>query len=170
MELNQASSCKVKQRISLVVLSLILIIIDQLTKMIARQHLIEYLPKHFLPSWNWTLMYNEGAAFSFLANQGGWQKLMFGFFALVVSIWILYYLICKSYTLIAGIAFSCILSGALGNLIDRIIVGKVTDFIDWYIGAHHWPAFNIADSCISIGVTLLIIESLFFTNNNSATK
>ena len=72
------------------------------------------------------------------------------------------YLLNKTYSLLSGIGLSFILGGALGNLVDRIIHGKVTDFIDWYYHNHHWPAFNIADSFISVGVALLIIEGLFF--------
>ena len=108
------------------------------------------------------LAYNEGAAFSFLANEGGWQKIIFALFAGLVSLALIYYLLRKSYQLIAGFAFSFILGGALGNLIDRIYAGKVTDFIEWFAGSYHWPAFNLADSFITVGVTLLIIESVFF--------
>ena len=99
-----------------------------------------------------------------LANEdGSWAKIMFGIIAFVVSIWILNYLLNKSYSVISGIGLSFVLGGALGNLIDRIIHGKVTDFIDWYYKSHHWPAFNIADSFILSGVILLIIDGLFFS-------
>ena len=150
-------------RVGLLGISIIVIILDQISKHFARSSLELYLPKAFLPSWNWTLMYNEGAAFSFLGNQGGWQKIMFAGFAIVVSAALIYYIMRKSYQMIAGVAFSFILGGALGNLVDRITAGKVTDFIDWYVGTHHWPAFNLADSFICVGVTLLVIESLFFS-------
>lgn len=154
---------KSSTRVSLLILSIVMIVIDQITKYVVRSNLFEYQMKPFLPSWNWVLVYNKGAAFSFLGDQSGWQKVMFGLIALVVSIGIVYYLLRKNYQLISGFAFSLILAGAVGNLIDRLIAGKVTDFIDWYVGTHHWPAFNFADSCISVGVALLIIESLFFT-------
>ena len=150
-------------RLSLLVLSIAMICADQLSKAFVRGHLTEFQVKPFLPCWNWTLAFNEGAAFSFLANQSGWQKIFFGLIATVVSISLVYFILRKSYQLIAGVAFSLILAGALGNLIDRLIAGKVTDFIDWYVGTHHWPAFNVADSCITVGVTLLIIESVFFS-------
>lgn len=153
---------KSSTRVLLLIFSIVMIVIDQLTKYVVRSNLFEYQMKPFLPSWNWVLVYNKGAAFSFLGDQSGWQKVMFGLIALVVSIGIVYYLLRKNYQLISGFAFSLILAGAIGNLIDRLIAGKVTDFIDWYVGAHHWPAFNFADSCISVGVALLIIESLFF--------
>lgn len=149
-------------RLSLLVLSLVMLGADQWTKAFVRNNLTEFAVKPFLPFWNWILVYNQGAAFSFLATQGGWQKLFFGAIALLVSVWLIHYIVTKTYKLIVGIAFSLILSGALGNLIDRIIHGKVTDFIDWYVGTNHWPAFNVADSCITVGVTFLIIENLFF--------
>lgn len=154
---------KLSCRLSLLALTIVMIGLDQFTKAIVRANLSLFQVKPFLPFWNWTLAYNEGAAFSFLATQGGWQKLFFGLIASVVSIGLIYYLLKKSYKLIAGLAFSLVLAGALGNLIDRLVAGKVTDFIDWYVGNHHWPAFNVADSCITVGVTLLIIDSLFFS-------
>lgn len=152
-------------RLSLLVLSLVMLGADQWTKIFVRNNLTEFAVKPFLPFWNWTLVYNQGAAFSFLANQGGWQKLFFGAIAMAVSIGIIYYLLAKTYKLIVGVAFSLILSGAVGNLVDRILHGKVTDFIDWYVGVNHWPAFNVADSCITVGVTLLIIDGLFFNKS-----
>ena len=97
-----------------------------------------------------------------MADQGGWQKLFFGIVAFIVSIGLVYYILNRVYSGLTGLALSFILGGALGNLVDRIVHGKVTDFIDWFYGAHHWPAFNMADSFITIGVTLLIIESIFF--------
>ena len=152
-----------KSRFGLLGLSIIVIVLDQLTKQLVLKSLSLYQVKPFLPFWNWTLAFNEGAAFSFLANQSGWQKVFFALVALVVSIGLIYFILTKAYNALAGVAFSFILGGALGNLIDRIRAGKVTDFIDWYIGNHHWPAFNVADSFITIGVTLLIIDSIFFS-------
>lgn len=148
-------------RLGLIGLSIIVIALDQFTKYLARTHLELYQFKPLVPFWNWTLAYNEGAAFSFLANQGGWQKIFFAVIAAFVAIGLVYYLLVKSYSLLSGIAFSFILGGAVGNLTDRIVAGKVTDFIDWYVGVHHWPAFNIADSFITVGVVLLVIDSLF---------
>ncbi len=156
-------SLSLRGRFGLLLLSLVLIGIDQVTKYIVRTNLFEFQVKEFLPSWNWVLVYNEGAAFSFLGSQNGWQKIMFGAIALLVAVALIYFLLQKNYQLIAGFGFSLILAGAVGNLVDRLLAGKVTDFIDWYVGTHHWPAFNFADSCISVGVALLIIESIFFS-------
>ncbi len=157
------NNLSLRSRWGLLALSLVLILVDQFTKYLVRANLFEFQVKPFLPSWNWVLVYNEGAAFSFLGSQNGWQKIMFGTIAVLVAVGLIYFLLRKSYQLIAGFGFSLILAGAIGNLVDRILAGKVTDFIDWYVGTHHWPAFNFADSCISVGVALLIIESIFFS-------
>lgn len=157
------NNLSLRSRWGLLALSLVLILVDQFTKHLVRANLFEFQVKPFLPSWNWVLVYNEGAAFSFLGSQNGWQKIMFGTIAVLVAVGLIYFLLRKSYQLIAGFGFSLILAGAIGNLVDRILAGKVTDFIDWYVGTHHWPAFNFADSCISVGVALLIIESIFFS-------
>lgn len=153
-----------KTRYLLLIIALFIIILDQITKSVVRINFNLYEVKPFIDGfWNWVLVYNKGAAFSLLANEkGSWAKIMFGIIAFIVSIWILNYLLNKSYSVISGIGLSFILGGALGNLIDRIIQGQVTDFIDWYYKNYHWPAFNVADSFISIGVVLLIIDGLFF--------
>ncbi len=143
------------------ILGLIVIGLDQISKHIARDKLDFAEPVSVMSHWNWSLNYNQGAAFSFLANQASWSKIFFGCIAVIVSLGLIYYILYRSYTLITGIALGMILGGAVGNLVDRIIFGRVTDFIDWYYGMHHWPTFNIADSFISIGVTLLIVESIF---------
>lgn len=148
-------------RYGLLGLSALVVILDQLSKYVIRRNFEIYEVKNFMPGWNWMLAYNEGAAFSFLSSQSGWQQLMFGGIALVVAVALIYYLLWKSYHLLAGLGFSFILGGALGNLIDRIADGRVTDFIDWYAGNYHWPTFNVADSFITVGVALLIIEGIF---------
>jgi signal peptidase II len=153
-----------KTRYLLLLLAIFVIVFDQITKYIVRSKLNLYEIKPVIDGfWNWVLVYNKGAAFSLLANQeGSWVKILFGIVAFLVSVFIVSYLLNKTYSLLSGIGLSFILGGALGNLVDRIIHGKVTDFIDWYYHNHHWPAFNIADSFISVGVALLIIEGLFF--------
>ncbi len=148
-------------RFLLLGLSAVLVLLDQLSKSWARESLHLFQARAFMPHWNWTLMYNDGAAFSFLASQNGWQKIVFSLFAGLVACAIVYYLLRKTYSRMVGIAFALILSGAVGNLVDRMRMGKVTDFIDWFLGSYHWPAFNLADSCITLGVTLLIIDSIF---------
>lgn len=107
-------------------------------------------------------MYNEGAAFSFLSQAGGWQRWFLAGLSLIVSliivIWI-YRLDRKEKGLAA--ALSLILGGAVGNLIDRVAQGRVTDFIQWYYADYYWPTFNIADSAISVGAVILLFVSLF---------
>ncbi len=156
-----------KCRFGLLGFSFIIIILDQITKEVARHNLMLYQVKPFVQYWSWTLAYNKGAAFSFLADQSGWQKLFFGLVALIVSICLVYYILNRSYSRLSGIALSFILGGALGNLIDRILYGEVTDFVLWYYRSHSWPAFNVADSFITVGITLLIIENVFFGKKNS---
>jgi signal peptidase II len=146
--------------------SIVVIILDQLSKYMARAKLVFAEPQMVMHYWNWNLNYNKGAAFSFLANDESWSKIFFGVIATVVSIGLIYYILYRSYTTITGLALGFILGGALGNLIDRLFFGQVTDFIDWYYGSYHWPTFNIADSFITMGVALLIIESVFTKKTN----
>lgn len=147
-------------RCAFLLLSLVVIVLDQLSKYVARDTLIFGEPRVVMHYWNWTLNYNQGAAFSFLANQASWSKIFFGVIAVIVSLGLMYYILYRSYSFLTGIALGFILGGAVGNLVDRIVFGRVTDFIDWYYGTHHWPTFNIADSFITIGVVLLIVESI----------
>lgn len=153
-------------RFMLIAIAIIVIILDQLSKYIVRSKLRVFAVVHFLPLWNWTLAYNQGAAFSFLADASGWQRIFFSALAIIVAIVLIYYILFKSYTMLNGLAMSLILGGAIGNLIDRLNTGYVTDFIDWYYSNHHWPAFNLADSCITVGIVLLIIDNLFNSQNN----
>jgi signal peptidase II len=105
------------------------------------------------------LTYNTGAAFSILSEASGWQRWFLSGIAAGASILIIYLLIKYTANKLFCLALSLILGGALGNLWDRITLGHVVDFLDFYIGSYHWPAFNIADSAIFIGAALLIIDS-----------
>jgi signal peptidase II len=113
-----------------------------------------------LPFFKLTYVHNTGAAFSFLSEAGGWQRWFFAGLALVISVVIAVWLsrLEKNETLLA-VALSLILGGAVGNLIDRLAYGYVIDFLDVYYGTWHWPAFNIADSAITLGVVLMLAES-----------
>ena len=159
---NNIPGVSLKARFGLLLISLLIIVIDQVTKLIARNNLEIFAQKYVNVFWNWTLAFNKGAAFSLLADQDGWQRIFFGVVALVVSIAMVFFILNRKYSWISGFSISFILGGAIGNLVDRVMFGHVTDFIDWHIGEHHWPAFNVADSFITMGVALLIIESLFF--------
>jgi len=136
-------------------------VLDQGTKWAAETWLTPYAPVPLIPSLNLTLMYNEGAAFSFLAGAGGWQRWLFAGLAVAVTaalaVW-LHRLRPTQRLTAAGIAL--LMGGAVGNLIDRILTGRVVDFIDVYYGQWHWPAFNLADSAITLGIALLLLESL----------
>lgn len=144
------------------------LVLDQATKLAAERLLTLYAQVEVLPSFNLTLVYNRGAAFSFLAGAGGWQRWFFVLLAAAVSIFIVLWLKRldrKERWTAAGLAL--ILGGAIGNLIDRLWHGHVIDFIDLYYGRYHWPAFNIADSAITVGAAILIVHGLFFQPKES---
>ena len=138
-------------------LSLLVVILDQATKWLAEALLEPFRPLVLAPLLNLTLMYNEGAAFSFLSNAGGWQRWFFATFALVMTIALVIWLVrlAKSERVTAA-ALALVIGGAIGNLIDRVLTGRVVDFIDFYVNNWHWPAFNIADSAITLGIVLLL--------------
>jgi len=149
-------------------ISILIIILDQASKLLADHFLQYHQPVDIMPMFNLTLMYNKGAAFSFLANAGGWQRWFFLVLTSVVSIFIFMWLKkLKPHQVLQYTALALILGGAIGNLIDRAIYGHVIDFLDVYYQQHHWPAFNIADSAISIGAILLIYDTLKNPHENS---
>jgi len=141
-------------------LSLLAIVLDQGSKLIIDSSMQLYQSIPVLPSFNLTYVHNTGAAFSFLSEAGGWQRWFFAGLALGISIIIAVWLsrLQKHETLLA-VSLSLILGGAVGNLIDRLAYGYVIDFLDVYYGTWHWPAFNIADSAITLGVALMLLES-----------
>lgn len=141
-------------------LTVIFLVIDQLSKYWVVDRLELYQSIEIFSFFNFTYVQNPGAAFSFLADQAGWQRWFFTAIASIASIVFIYWLAKtpKEQTYL-GVAFALMLSGALGNLIDRVLFGYVIDFIDIYLGSYRWPAFNIADSVIFIGAALMIIDS-----------
>jgi signal peptidase II len=140
--------------------ALIVILFDQLTK-IAVQKVFAYGEPHALaPFFNLILVYNKGAAFSFLAMAGGWQRWAFTALGVVAAIVICYLLKKHSGQRMFCTALSLIMGGAIGNVIDRIAYGHVIDFLDFHVNAWHWPAFNLADTGITIGAVLLILDEL----------
>ncbi|MGK0673759.1 MAG: signal peptidase II [Halothiobacillaceae bacterium] len=143
-------------------LALAVIILDQVTKWWANSTLGYAQPVSILPGFNLTLVYNPGAAFSFLGEAGGWQRWFFIAFAMGVSAWLMVWMrALEAHERWTGIALALIIGGALGNAIDRVYLGYVVDFIDLYWRNHHWPAFNLADSAITVGAGLLIVRMLF---------
>jgi signal peptidase II len=105
-------------------------------------------------------VFNPGAAFSFLRDAGGWQRWFFLVLALAVAAWIVVMLRRHAAEKSLAFALSLVLGGAIGNVIDRIRLGAVVDFLDFHVGGYHWPAFNVADSAISVGVALLLWQQL----------
>lgn len=140
-------------------LTLLVIVLDQVTKQIASAMLALYHPIMVMPLFNFTLAHNYGAAFSFLSDAGGWQRYALAAVALITSIGITIWLkrLPKDDPWMAA-SLSLILGGAIGNLYDRVVLGYVVDFLDVYWGASHFPAFNIADSAISIGAAMMVID------------
>jgi signal peptidase II len=160
---------QVRKNYSWLWLAVLVIVLDQATKMYfsATMQLGESVS--LLPVFSWTLAHNYGAAFSFLHDAGGWQRWFFAGIALVVSGGILFWL----KTLPANARFlACalvlVLGGALGNLYDRMMLGYVVDFIHVHYGTWHFPAFNIADCGISVGAAMLIFDSLFLEKKREA--
>ena len=111
--------------------------------------------------FNLVLVYNRGAAFSFLSDAAGWQRWFFVGLALLVSAWLAALIRFHAAERLMPLAASLILGGALGNVIDRIRFGAVADFLDVHAAGWHFPAFNVADSAISVGVALLVWQQLF---------
>lgn len=143
-------------------LSLLAIVLDQWTKSIATAHLTYGEPVPVMPMLNWTLLHNYGAAFSMLSDAGGWQRWLFtGLAVLVSGIFTVWLLRLPKNTTVLALGIALVLGGAVGNLIDRISLGYVVDFIHVYYQDSHFPAFNIADSAITLGTILLIIDTFF---------
>lgn len=142
--------------------SALLIVLDQASKWLAVEHLHFQIPVPVIPGfWNWTLTHNTGAAFSFLADAGGWQHGLFVALAFIISAALV---VALKRTARSdwrnALPFALIVAGALGNVIDRIRFGYVIDFVDWYWRDWHWPVFNLADSCIVLGATMMVLFSL----------
>lgn len=137
----------------------LVVLLDQITKIAADNSLALGIKNAVFPGFNLTLLYNQGAAFSFLSDAGGWQRWFFIYLSGAVSVFIFLWirqLNENKTTLIVGLTL--ILGGAIGNLIDRLLYGHVIDFIQVYYDIYYWPAFNIADSAITLGAGLLIID------------
>ncbi len=141
-------------------LSLIALTLDQWSKIVVDKSMGLYESIVISPFFNLTYVRNSGAAFSFLSDAGGWQRWFFAAMALIISgilvAWL--YRLKKHETLLA-VALALVLGGAIGNLIDRLAYGYVIDFLDVYYKNWHWPAFNVADMAISLGVFLMLLES-----------
>jgi len=152
-------------------LALLVVVLDQDTKGLAQSALEYGRPREVFSWFNLTLQYNTGAAFSFLSDAGGWQRYFFSVVAVVISavlvVWL--YRMPRQQRLLA-LALALILGGALGNVWDRLLLGHVVDFISVHYGGYYFPAFNIADSAISVGAALMIFDSLFGQEDGEAAQ
>ncbi|HNJ77579.1 MAG TPA: signal peptidase II [Azospira sp.] len=143
------------------VLAAVVIVLDQISKQVVLASIHYGETIYVAPFWNWVLTFNRGAAFSFLASEGGWQRWFFTVLALGVSGWIVFMLRSHAGQKLLSLALALIMGGALGNVIDRIRFGAVVDFVQWHVAGFYWPAFNIADSAITIGAVLMVWDQFF---------
>ncbi len=148
-------------------LAAIVIVLDQLSKWVVLNQIQFGETIYVAPFWNWVLTFNPGAAFSFLADQPGWQRWFFSVLALGVSGWIALELRRHPEQKLMALALTLVMGGALGNVIDRIRFGAVVDFIQWHTAGYYWPAFNVADSAISLGAVLMVWATLFAKKETS---
>jgi signal peptidase II len=140
--------------------SALVILLDWQSKHMASESLVLYSPREIFSWLNMTLAHNYGAAFSFLNEAGGWQRWFFAVLASAVCLILLVWLLrLPRQDWLTGLSLGLIIGGAIGNLIDRVQLGYVVDFIDVSFWDWHFPAFNVADSAITVGVVLLLLDS-----------
>jgi signal peptidase II len=137
-----------------------IILFDQISKWMVLGSLQPGESRYVAPFFNWVLTFNPGAAFSFLSDAGGWQRWFFSVLALGISGWIINELRHHTGEFRLSLALTLVLGGALGNVIDRVRFGAVVDFIQWHVAGYYWPAFNLADSAITLGAILLAWDQL----------
>lgn len=141
-------------------IAIIVVLADQLSK-ITMTRILAYGQSETVTSFfNLVMVYNKGAAFSFLADQPGWQRYFFTGISVLASLFIVWMLKRNPSQRLFCWALALILGGALGNLIDRVAYGHVIDFLDLHLGGWHWPAFNVADSAITVGALLFVLDEL----------
>lgn len=145
--------------LSWLALSVVVIVLDQLTKLWVLDSLPEYTAIPVIEGfWNWYRTYNTGAAFSFLADAGGWQHWFFIGIGIVICVVLVAWLArTPRHDWRTALPFALVIGGAIGNLIDRFVHGHVVDFVQWYWRDWYWPAFNIADAAIvggAIGIAV----------------
>ncbi len=150
-------------------LSAVVIVLDYLTKVAVLGAFAPGESRALAPFFNLVLVFNKGAAFSFLATAQGWQTFFFATVAIIASMVISFLIIRNKNKMLFCAGLSLILGGALGNLYDRIVYGQVVDFLDFHAAGWHFPAFNIADSAITVGAGILILES-FLQKQPNETK
>ncbi|WP_028867313.1 signal peptidase II [Psychromonas arctica] len=165
------SNVSVRSGLSCLWLTVVVLIIDQVTKYLTIQMLDLYESYEVLSFFNFTYARNYGAAFSFLGDAGGWQKYLFTAIAFVVSAYLLYSMKTTSAThRWINSAYALILSGAIGNVMDRLMFGYVVDFLDFDLGFYRWPTFNVADIAIFIGAAMIIIDALLWAEKREESE
>lgn len=140
--------------------AVIVVLLDQLSKITLSQLINFGQVERITSFFNLVMVYNKGAAFSFLADQPGWQRYFFSAVSLAASLLIIWMLKRHASQRLFCCSLALILGGAVGNLIDRLAYGHVIDFLDVHVAGWHWPAFNVADSAITVGAVLFIFDEL----------
>jgi signal peptidase II len=160
MTKNRFTSSAQNKLLPWLLIASIVALVDQVTKVIITR-LFAYGDSEPVTSFfNLVLVYNKGAAFSFLASQNGWQRYFFTVVGIAAAVFMIYLLKKHAGQRMFCWAVALILGGAVGNVIDRVLYGHVIDFLDFHVAGWHWPAFNIADSAICIGAVLFVIDEL----------
>lgn len=167
MAKRNGSSSRTASMIPWLGVAALIVIFDQLSKIAISKLLAKKGALHLTSFFNLVLAYNKGAAFSFLAAEGGWQRWFFTGISVLVSLYILYLLKRHATQRMFCWGLALLLGGAVGNLIDRLWYGHVIDFLDFHIGTWHWPAFNVADSAICLGALLFILDELRRVRKNT---
>lgn len=145
----------------LFLLAAVVIVLDQLTKSMASTQLVYGVPRTVFPGFDLLLAHNFGAAFSFFADAGGWQRWGLAAIAVAASVFIVLWLLrLPREQMLLGAALACILGGALGNLYDRVALGYVVDFISVYYGEWRFATFNIADVALNVGAFLIVVDMI----------
>ncbi len=153
-------------------LSALVVVLDQWSKAWVLETLPEYVAVPVIEGfWNWYRTYNTGAAFSFLADAGGWQKWFFISLAFAISglmVWMLARTPRRDWR--TALPLALVVGGAIGNVIDRFLHGHVIDFVQWHVGEHYWPAFNIADSAVMGGAIGIAVFGLLSGKSKDTSK
>jgi len=159
-----------KRAIIWLALALVVAVLDQMTKLMVVDNLMLYQRIPVLPFFDFVLLHNTGAAFSFLSDAAGWQNWLFTGVAAIVSVGITWWLVTLPRTgrKVLAIGLALVLGGAIGNLIDRVLYGYVVDFLLFYYRDWSYPAFNIADSAITCGVVLILFDGVILEKRRNS--
>ncbi|MFK8011658.1 MAG: signal peptidase II [Marinicellaceae bacterium] len=168
---NQTNRVSSKSGLWWLWISAIVFALDQWTKAIATQSLEIYQAVVVNKYLNWTLMHNEGMAFSILADQSGWQRWAISIVGIIIVIWLLTWLrMSKFQDKFLNLGLTFVIGGAIGNIYDRLSLGYVVDFIEAHYEDYYWPAFNVADTAITIGAFFLILDLIWGNHEDKSGK